>query len=114
MTRTPRRPRPEPVSRAVNIRLMGHPDDLVAVATHLSRLLGVEPAAGPYPNRREPGHRLYLTVHVHRPPSGRRGASAQPPSNPPAPRSLEGDTPILASPPPVGKALAVPRRRHQR
>jgi hypothetical protein len=109
MTRTPR---PEPVAGVVNIRLMGQPDDLVAVAAALARLLGAEPAAGLYPNRREPGHRLYLTVHVHWPPSGRRGASAQPPSNPPAPRSLKGDTPILASPPPAGKALAVPRRRH--
>ena len=69
----------------VKIRLSGAAPDIAAVAS----LLGY--AAGPggldlvdmsqrYPNRRDPGERVYLTVRIIIP--APRGASAQPPGTP--------------------------------
>ena len=70
----------------VKVRLSG---DLPAVAA-LAALLASSPAAelltgpdGPYPNRRDAGERVYLTVRIPTSPSA--GAGAPPPSNPPAP-----------------------------
>jgi hypothetical protein len=68
----------------VKIRLSGSARDIAAVAG--LDLIEISP---PYPNRRDAGERVYLTVRVTTTITP-RGASAQPPSNSPAPRSLKG------------------------
>jgi len=80
---TSRLPRADGV---VKVRLSG---DLAALAA-LAALLASSPAAelltgpdGPYPNRRDAGGRVYLTVGIIIPPSA--GAGAPPPGNPPVP-----------------------------
>jgi hypothetical protein len=55
----------------VKVRLSGYPDEAAAVAAALASLPGVQVLTGPdgpYPNRRQPGHRLYLTVRLTEPP----------------------------------------------
>jgi len=78
----------------VKIRLAGSLPDLALLAALVGALPAVEILTGPddpYPNRRDAGERVYLTVRVHLPCAAqRRGASTQP----------------------VGDLLAVPRRRH--
>lgn len=59
----------------VRVRLSGAPEDLEVVA----EVLGGYPGAGvevldqsaPYPNRRDPGQRVYLTLRITEPPEGR-------------------------------------------
>jgi hypothetical protein len=55
----------------VQVRLSGHPDDAGALTAILASTPAVQiltGPAGPYPNRRQPGHRLYLTVRLTQPP----------------------------------------------
>jgi hypothetical protein len=59
---------------AVRPRLTGSQDDTAAVASVLAAVPGLEVLTGPdgpYPNRRQPGHRLYLTVRLTPPPTNR-------------------------------------------
>ena len=54
-------------SRRGPLRLSGLPADADALATVLARVPAVQILSGPdgpYPNRRQPGHRLYLTVRL--------------------------------------------------
>jgi hypothetical protein len=85
MSIAPGSPQARQVPGVVKVRLSG---DLPALAV-LAALLASHPAVelltgpdGPRANRREPGSRVYLTVHV---PIPSAGAGAQPPSKPPAP-----------------------------
>ncbi len=51
----------------VQVRLTGDQDDGAAVAGVLAAVPGLEVLSGPdgpYPNRRQPGHRFYLTVRL--------------------------------------------------
>ena len=51
----------------VQVRLNGDQDDAAAMAGVLAAVPGLEVLTGPdgpYPNRRSPGHRLYLTVRL--------------------------------------------------
>ena len=51
----------------VQVRLNGDQDDAAAMASVLAAVPGLEVLTGPddpYPNRRRPGHRLYLTVRL--------------------------------------------------
>ena len=51
----------------VQVRLNGDQDDGAAMASVLAAVPGLEVLSGPdgpYPNRRQPGHRLYLTVRL--------------------------------------------------
>ena len=51
----------------VRVRLSGLPGDAEAMAALLTSCPGVDVLTGPdgpYPNRRQPGHRLYLTVQL--------------------------------------------------
>jgi hypothetical protein len=55
----------------VRVRLSGHLDDAAALAAVLASVPAVEILTGPdgpYPNRRPPGHRLYLTLQLTQPP----------------------------------------------
>ena len=55
----------------VRVRLSGLPGDAEAMAALLTSCPGVDVLTGPdgpYPNRRQPGHRLYLTVQLTQPP----------------------------------------------
>jgi hypothetical protein len=79
----------------VTVRLSGGKPELDALAA----IMASDPAmgiltgpSGPRRNRREPGHRLYLTVRVQPHAVKQGGASAQPPSNPLAPQPLQGGT----------------------
>ncbi len=106
------------VPGVVQITLAGSPFGLDVLTAILSGLRAVEILTGPdgpYPNRREAGERVYLTVRIGTPDTtpNQRGASAQPPGNPPTPLSLKGDIPILASAQPPRNPLApLPQRRH--
>jgi hypothetical protein len=56
----------------VKVRLTGGRGDTAALADVLAAVLGVDVLTGPdgpYPNRRQPGHRLYLTVRLTPPPT---------------------------------------------
>ena len=51
----------------VHVRLTGHPADAAALAAVLAGIPAVQILSGPdgpYPSRRQPGHRLYLTVRL--------------------------------------------------
>jgi hypothetical protein len=51
----------------IHVRLSGLPADADALAAVLAAVPGLEVLTGPdgpYPNRRSPGHRLYLTVRL--------------------------------------------------
>lgn len=55
----------------IQVRLSGHPDDADALAAILASTPAVHILTGPdgpYPNRRQPGHRLYLTLRLNQPP----------------------------------------------
>ena len=55
----------------VHVRLTGVPADAEALAAVLAGTPGVQILTGPdgpYPSRRQPGHRLYLTVRFTQPP----------------------------------------------
>ncbi len=78
----------------VNVRLPGAAQDVQAAArlpgcaaATVSGLTLIE-MSQPNPNRRDAGERVYLTIRITIP--RLRRASAQPPSNSPAPRSLQG------------------------
>ena len=61
-----------PAPGVVQVRLSGHPDDADALAAVLATIPAVQILTGPdgpYPNRRQPGHRLYLTLRLTQPPS---------------------------------------------
>lgn len=78
----------------VKIRLSGAARDIAAVASLLGYAAGpggldLIEISPPYPNRRDAGERVYLTVRLTMPATP-CGASAQPPSSSPAPRSLKG------------------------
>ena len=56
-----------PAPGVVQVRLSGHPADADALAAVLASIPAVQILSGPdgpYPNRRQPGHRLYLTVRL--------------------------------------------------
>ena len=48
----------------VKVRLSGAPTDISAVAAVLAREFGVLERSAPYPNRRDRGVRVYLTVQT--------------------------------------------------
>lgn len=55
----------------VQIRLSGHLADDRVLAAVLAAVPAVQILSGPdgpYPNRRQPGHRLYLTLRLTQPP----------------------------------------------
>ena len=57
-------------SGVVQVRLSGHPAGTTALAAALASIPAVQILTGPdgpYPNRRQPGHRLYLTVQIASP-----------------------------------------------
>jgi hypothetical protein len=62
-------PRPGTAAGVVKIRLSGDPADSALLAA----IIGASPAvevieqSAPYPSRRDPGERTYLTVRVDRP-----------------------------------------------
>ena len=56
-----------PAPGVVQVRLSGDQDDAAALAGVLAAVPGLQILSGPdgpYPNRRQPGHRLYLTVRL--------------------------------------------------
>ena len=56
-----------PAPGVIHVRLSGHLADAAAMASVLAAVPGLEVLTGPddpYPNRRRPGHRLYLTVRL--------------------------------------------------
>ena len=56
-----------PAPGVVQVRLSGHQADAGALAAVLASIPAVQILSGPdgpYPNRRQPGHRLYLTVRL--------------------------------------------------
>jgi hypothetical protein len=56
-----------PAPGVVQVRLSGLPADAEALAAVLAAAPGVQILTGPdgpYPNRRQPGHRLYLTLRL--------------------------------------------------
>ena len=60
-----------PAPGVVHVRLTGIPADAEALAAVLAGTPGVQILTGPdgpYPSRRQPGHRLYLTVRLTQPP----------------------------------------------
>ena len=60
-----------PAPGVVHVRLTGVPADAGALAAVLAGSPGVQTLTGPdgpYPSRRQPGHRLYLTVRLTQPP----------------------------------------------
>ena len=60
-----------PAPGVVHVRLTGLPADATALAAVLAGTPGVQILTGPdgpYPSRRQPGHRLYLTVRLTQPP----------------------------------------------
>jgi hypothetical protein len=60
-----------PASGLVAVRLSGLPADVGALAAVLAGIPAVQILTGPdgpYPNRRSPGHRLYLTLRLTQPP----------------------------------------------
>ena len=78
------------VPGVVQITLAGSPFGLDVLTAILGGLRAVEILTGPdgpYPDRREAGERVYLTVRIGTPDTtpNQRGASAQPPSDPLAP-----------------------------
>jgi hypothetical protein len=48
----------------VKVRLAGSADDIESVAALLAEHAAVIERSAPYPNRRDPGVRVYLTVQV--------------------------------------------------
>ena len=58
---------PVQASSVVKVRLSGADGDVDVMAEVLSRSPTVEilDRSAPYPNRRDPGERVYLTVRVH-------------------------------------------------
>jgi hypothetical protein len=89
-----------PAPGIVVVRLSGHPGDAGALAAILASIPAVQILTGPdgpYPNRRQPGHRLYLTLRLTQPPppspehAGNPGTAPAParpgrtPETPPAP-----------------------------
>ncbi|WP_067812660.1 hypothetical protein [Actinomadura kijaniata] len=52
------------MSRLVKIRLSGQSDDVAGVIDQITAGLDVADVSAPYPNRRDPGVRRYLTVVV--------------------------------------------------
>ena len=48
----------------IHIRLSGHLTDAAAVLASIPAVQILSGPDGPYPNRRQPGHRLYLTVRL--------------------------------------------------
>jgi hypothetical protein len=66
----------------VKIRLSGAPADITALASLLGSLAGgidLIDVSQPYPNRRDAGARLYLTIRLA---AVRPGTGAQPPARP--------------------------------
>ena len=60
-----------PAPGVVHVRLTGVLADAEALAAVLAGIPGVQILTGPdgpYPSRRQPGHRLYLTVRLTQPP----------------------------------------------
>ena len=60
-----------PAPGVVHVRLTGVPADAAALAAVLAATPAVQILTGPdgpYPSRRQPGHRLYLTVRLTQPP----------------------------------------------
>ncbi len=56
-----------PAPGVVQVRLSGHLADAGALAAVLACVPAVQILSGPdgpYPNRRQPGHRLYLTLRL--------------------------------------------------
>ena len=56
-----------PAPGVVQVRLSGLPADADALAAVLAGIPAVQILSGPdgpYPNRRQPGHRLYLTLRL--------------------------------------------------
>jgi hypothetical protein len=62
-------------SGVVQVRLLGSPPELAALAGLVAGLPGVEilAAHGPRPNRHHPGERVYLTVRIDQPPVAAHG-----------------------------------------
>ncbi|GAA5045538.1 hypothetical protein HNP84_002605 [Thermocatellispora tengchongensis] len=49
----------------MNVRLIGEPAEVTAVALALRAVFTIDAARGPYPSRRDPAHvRLYLCIHA--------------------------------------------------
>ena len=72
----------------VKIRLSGALPDIAALASLFGCLAGgidLIEVSQPYPNRREAGARLYLTIRLT---AGQPGTGAQPPGRPAAPPQL--------------------------
>jgi hypothetical protein len=68
-----------PAPGVVKIRLSGAPSDITAMASLLGCLAGgtgLIDISAPYPNRRDAGARLYLTIRLT---ADRPGTGAQPP-----------------------------------
>jgi len=56
----------------VRVRLTGGQNNAAGLARALAAIPGLEVLTGPdgpYPNRRQPGHRFYLTVRLTPPPT---------------------------------------------
>ena len=78
----------------VQVRLSGGQGDAAAVAGLLAAVPGVEILTGPdgpYPNRRQPGHRLYLTVRLAKPPDAETTRNRTRPAAWPATRTRPGE-----------------------
>ena len=72
----------------VKIRLSGALPDIAALASlfgHRGTGIDLIEVSQPYPNHREAGARLYLTIRIT---AGQPGTSAQPPRRPAAPPQL--------------------------
>jgi hypothetical protein len=65
-------PREGTAPGVVKIRLSGDPADTALLAAVIAASPAVEviEQSAPYPNRRDPGERVYLTVRVDRPGGG--------------------------------------------
>ena len=67
-----------PAPGVVQVRLSGLLADADALAAVLASIPAVQILSGPdgpYPSRRQPGHRLYLTVRLTQPPPPKPEAS---------------------------------------
>ena len=79
----------------VKVRLSGEKpalDALTAVLAHHPAVEILTGPDGPRRNRREPGHRIYLTVRIPSHADGHGGASAQPPQQSASPAAHQGGT----------------------
>lgn len=120
-------PAPGTAPGVVRVRLMGSPDSVSAVAELLTHLAaGLDPCgrqpclpaialietSAPYPNRRDPGMRVYLTIAArpatasHNQPGPGTAAATRRPRPGPTRRAQLGPTHPPAPPPPAKEHLS--------